>query len=280
MTKSIVLGADDYGQAEAVSRGIIDLILAGRLTATSSLVNGSDWPIHARWLAPCRAHADLGLHLNLTQGAPLSAAFRAAHGKTFPSLGRLLMLAVLGRLSVAVVAEELRAQLEAFKDTLGFFPAYLDGHQHVHHFPVVRDALRLVYEAAGLKPLGVRVRSVYRPIGWRDALSSPKASLIQWTGAAALRNEWLEPEAIPHNTSFEGIYSFTESPRCRRHFQAFLQNIQPGGVIMCHPGRESHDPTDPIAPTRYLEYTYLMSDAFLQDCERAGIQLTRFTALA
>lgn len=280
MTKCIVLGADDYGQAEAVSRGIIDLILAGRLTATSSLVNGSDWPTQARWLAPCRSHADLGLHLNLTQGSPLSPAFHAVYGKHFPSLGRLLMQASLGRLSVAVVAAELQAQLQAFKDVLGFFPAYLDGHQHVHHFPVVRDALRQVYEAAGLKALRVRVRSVYRPVGWRELFHSPKACLIQWTGAAQLRDEWLVPEGIPHNTSFEGIYSFGEAPRCRRHFQAFFQTIQSGGMIMCHPGRESQDKSDPIAPTRYLEYTYLMSDAFLQDCDRAGVKLTRLTASA
>src|SRR5690348_6359037 len=107
MTKRIVLGADDYGQAEAVSRGIIDLILAGRITATSSLTNGPDWPMHARWLLPCRGKAAFGLHLNLTQGAPLSPQFKAAYGDTFPSLGRLLLLAGTRVLKQSVVEAEL-----------------------------------------------------------------------------------------------------------------------------------------------------------------------------
>lgn len=272
MTKRIVLGADDYGQAEAVSRGIIDLILAGRITATSSLTNGPDWPTHARWLLPCRGKAAFGLHLNLTQGRPLSPQFKAAYGDTFPSLGRLLLLAGTRVLKQPVLEAELMAQLEAFKQAMGFYPAYLDGHQHVHHFPVVREALKSVYEAAGLFEMGVRIRSVHRPI----TLSNPKACLIEWTGAKRLLDDWLIPNHIPHNTSFEGIYSFANASQCRQHFQQFFANIQDGGMMMCHPGRASTDPSDPIAAARHYEYAYLMSDDFRFDCEVAGVTLVCF----
>lgn len=274
--KRIVLGADDYGQAEAVSRGIIDLILADRLTATSALVTFDHWPTHARWLLPCREKAALGLHLNLTEGKPLSAGFRKHYGETFPALGRLLLRASLGQLQQAVVVEELNAQLEAFKSAMGFYPAYLDGHQHVHHFPVVRAALRQVYEALQLKALGVRIRSVHRDLGWADFLRDPKASVIEWTGANTLLNQWLFPENIPHNTSFEGIYAFSDSQQCRTHFQRFLANIQDGGMIMCHPGRAGSDASDPIGASRYDEYQYLASDAFLKDCEASSVVLSHF----
>jgi predicted glycoside hydrolase/deacetylase ChbG (UPF0249 family) len=272
MTKRIVLGADDYGQAEAVSRGIIDLILAGRLTATSALTNGPDWPTHARWLLPCRGKAAFGLHLNLTQGTPLSPEFKAAYGDTFPGLGVLLLRAYAGQLKPAAVEAELAAQLEAFKQAMGFYPAYLDGHQHVHHFPVVRAALKRVYENAQLAGFRVRIRSVHRPV----RLSDPKACLIEWTGAKRLLDDWLIPDAIPHNSSFEGIYSFNAAPQCRQYFQQFFANIQDGGMIMCHPGRASTDPTDPIASARHHEYAYLMSDDFRFDCEVAGVILVGF----
>lgn len=276
MTKRIVLGADDYGQAEAVSRGIIDLILAGRLTATSSLTNGPDWPTHARWLLPCRGKAAFGLHLNLTEGSPLSAEFKQAYGDAFPSLGRLLWQANTRTLNAEAVQAEFMAQLMAFKQALGFYPAYLDGHQHVHHFPIVRDALSGVYEAAGLLGLGVRIRSVHRPFRLKQLFKEPKASLIEWTGAKRLRDDWLIPANIPHNTSFEGIYSFTDAAACRRHFQQFFAMIQDGGMIMCHPGRPSTAPGDPIASARHHEYAYLMSDDFRQDCEAAGVVLSCF----
>lgn len=274
--KRIVLGADDYGQAEAVSRGIIDLILADRLTATSALVNFEHWPAHARWLLPCREKALLGLHLNLTEGIPLSVSFKKQYGDRFPSLGALLLRASMRRLSQAAVADELAAQLAAFKSAMGFYPAYLDGHQHVHHFPIVRDALRQVYEAAGLKSLGVRVRSVHRHTHWTSLLQDPKASIIEWTGANALLNQWLIPERIPHNTSFEGIYAFSDSQQCRRYFQRFLANIQDGGMIMCHPGRSSQTGGDPIGLSRYDEYQYLASDEFLKDCQAASVVLSHF----
>lgn len=276
MMKRIVLGADDYGQAEAVSRGIIDLILAGRLTATSCLTNGPDWPTHARWLLPCRGKAEFGLHLNLTQGSPLSAEFKQAYGERFPGLGRLLWLASTHTLNPQAVQAEFMAQLMAFKQAMGFYPAYLDGHQHVHHFPVVRDALRAVYEAAGLLGVGVRIRSVHRPLTLKQFFKEPKACLIEWTGAKHLRDDWLQPANIPHNTSFEGIYAFSEAASCRRHFQTFFANIQAGGMIMCHPGRESTEAGDPIADARHHEYAYLMSEDFRQDCEAAGISLSCF----
>lgn len=273
MKKSIVLGADDYGQAEAVSHGIIDLIQAGRITATSALVNAPDWPLHARWLLPHRAKALFGLHLNLTQGAPLSPVFQAAYGGTFPSLRHLLLRAYSGRLSPSLVQVEFMAQLEAFKSAMGFYPAYLDGHQHVHHFPGVRAGLQAMYESAGLKALGVRIRSVSRPLSWGSFIHDPKAALIQWTGASALENNWLKPQGILHNTSFEGIYSFSQSAGCRAHFQRFFAAIQDGGMIMCHPGRAGADAADPIHASRHHEYAYLLSDDFLQDIQAAGIIL-------
>ena len=159
---------------------------------------------------------------------------------------------------------------------MGFYPAYLDGHQHVHHFPVIRTALQRVYEAAQLKALGVRVRSVHRENPWTGILRDPKASIIEFTGAKALLNQWLLPDTIPHNTSFEGIYAFSDSRQCRTHFQRFLANIQDGGMIMCHPGRAGSDINDPIGASRYDEYQYLSSDAFLQDCQAASVVLSHF----
>ncbi len=274
--KRIVLGADDYGQAEAVSRGIIDLILAGRLTATSALVNTPHWPTHARWLLPCRDKAAFGLHVNFTEGRPLSPAFQKHYGEVFPSLGVLLLKVNTGRLRLDLATEELFAQLETFKTAMGFYPAYIDGHQHVHHFPIIRTALQRVYEAAQLKTLGVRVRSVHREMGFADVFRDPKASLIEWTGAKALLNTWLLPDGIPHNTSFEGIYTFSDSRQCRTYFQRFLANVQDGGMIMCHPGRAGSDADDPIGASRNDEYQYLASDAFLQDCQAASVVLSHF----
>jgi predicted glycoside hydrolase/deacetylase ChbG (UPF0249 family) len=63
--KRIVLCADDYGQAPAISQGIIELLNQSRLSATSCMVNMPDWPVSAKELLPFINYVDLGLHFNL-----------------------------------------------------------------------------------------------------------------------------------------------------------------------------------------------------------------------
>jgi len=38
------------------------------------------------------------------------------------------------------VKRELRSQIEKFKSLTGRLPARVDGHQHVHVFPIIRQA--------------------------------------------------------------------------------------------------------------------------------------------
>ena len=90
MTKRIVLCADDYGQAPAISDGIIELLKDQRLSAVSCMTNTPDWPIYAKNLLPFRLERDIGLHFNLTEGKPLSEQFRAKYGDQLFTLSTLM----------------------------------------------------------------------------------------------------------------------------------------------------------------------------------------------
>ncbi len=68
---TITLCADDYGLSYGVSRGIIEALGAGRLSAVSALVTGPRWPALGHELMRRGFDADIGLHLNLTLGKPL-----------------------------------------------------------------------------------------------------------------------------------------------------------------------------------------------------------------
>ncbi len=57
------LCADDYALTPGVSRGILELLGAGRLTAVSVMTTQQEWRIAARELPPFTAFADIGLHL-------------------------------------------------------------------------------------------------------------------------------------------------------------------------------------------------------------------------
>jgi predicted glycoside hydrolase/deacetylase ChbG (UPF0249 family) len=136
--------ADDLGYSSSRDAGIFYLFSIGAITRASLLLNGAT----ARG-ALSRAHAvglPVGLHLNLTEGAPLSAPPTSLlpPGGTCMR-GKLGFRAALAARAVcfADVAREAAAQAAAFTalHPAGAAPAHLDGHQHVHVLPGVAAAV-------------------------------------------------------------------------------------------------------------------------------------------
>lgn len=150
--RPLLLCADDYGLAQGIDEAIAALVQAGRLAAFSCISNGPAWAGDAARVPALRRQAQAGLHLNLSEGVPLSPAL-AAHWPRLPALPRLIADAHLGRLPLAALAEELAAQWQAFVDAAGAAPDFLDGHQHVHHLPGIRG---LVLDWARPRRLAVR----------------------------------------------------------------------------------------------------------------------------
>ena len=269
MTKRIVLCADDYGQAEAVSRGILDLLAAGRLTAVSCMVNQPGWQEQAQWLQQYRDKADIGLHLNFTHGSPLSEDYRDHIGETFMSLPGLIWE------TMTDAKWFYREGLAAFTAAMGFAPNFIDGHQHVQHLPLISDELIHVYRNK-LQDEPVYVRSVSEEMGIFDYFFKDfKKVVIYFTGGAGFA-EHLDLNGIPHNTTFAGFYPFGNARCYRRYFRKFLRGSADRGLIMCHPGVAANDKSDPIRRSRAAEFDYLRSQEFTEDCERYDVTLTRF----
>lgn len=270
MTKSIVLCADDYGQAPEVNEGILQLLKKSRLSAVSCLVNSYLWPEAASALLNTTSSADIGLHFNLTEGQALSAEYQSAYGRQFSSLGTLMRRAAFRQLDKRVMQAELLAQLAAFEAAMGRLPAFIDGHQHVHQFPVIRDVVLSVHEA-NLRQAGSYLRLALPKLA---AFSQFKQLVIILMGAMAFKRE-LEQAGIPHNASFSGSYAFKNATHYQEYFQQFLDEIEDGGLIMCHPAC-AEVALDPIARARVQEYSYLASDRFVEDCQRRGVKIVQF----
>lgn len=275
--KRIVLCADDYGQEPAISAGIISLIKAERLTAVSCMVNTPFWNEHAAWLKPYLGQADIGLHLNLSEGRPLSSQFKSSYGETFSTLPELMRRSVFRQIDYKALVSEVRAQLDAFEQALGCTPDFIDGHQHVHHFPVVREALLAVYQerfaSVSQKPYVRSVDINLKSMGW---IKNIKKLIIYCMGVPALKRS-LKAHQIPFNRSFSGIYNFDESVDYAALFPAFLRQVSDNGLIMCHPGdSQSADSSDAIAGTRPIEQQYFLSEAFVQTLRDQQAVLSRF----
>lgn len=267
MAAELLLCADDYGLRAGVDAAIGDLVARGRLGAFSCLTNLPRWRAAAAALPALGREAMAGLHLNLTEGAPVSAELARAW-PALPRLSALLAAAHLRRLPRAAIAAEIDAQWRAFEQAAGAAPAFVDGHQHVHHLPGVRE---IVVERA--RRAGIPLRSTAQVKGPGEAF---KRFVIERSGGRALAR-LARARGVASNTVLLGAYGFEGDYRAR--MRGWLAHATAGGALLfCHPGRRDSDADalpDPIAAARGREYAYLASDAFTDDLAGAGIRLSR-----
>jgi hypothetical protein len=264
----IILNADDFALSDEVDAAVIDLACRGRLSAASVMANQPRWPAAAAALLPVADRIALGLHLTLTEGAALSPEARAdladASGH-LPPLGRVLMRALTARISPSTVAAEARAQLSAFADALGRLPDIIDGHQHVHVLPGVRDGLiAAIADFEWPTPPLIRTPSdrqgSHEPP--RDGLASlPKRRLIAALAGGFRRR--LAAAGLPTNDTFAGFSSFHPGPGVATELASALAPRGAGRhIVMCHPAVPApcgHACADPLAPRRADEYRALLA---------------------
>ena len=268
MTRTLALCADDFGLAPGISAAIARLAHARRLTAVSCITNSPHWPEAAALLRHLPDTVDVGLHLNFTEGRPLSARL-ARRWPRLPGLARLIAQAHLGLLPRAEVRNEVHAQLAAFNEALGRPPRFVDGHQHVHHLPGVRRILLDMVEHVQPLPALRSTAHVHGP-GF-----GVKRWLLESTGGRALERE-LAQRVIARNPALLGAYDFAD-PNYQGLMRQWLAALPAeGALLFCHPGEHrADDPPDAIAAARERELAYLGSVAFDEDLAAADVRLGR-----
>lgn len=274
--KPLVLCADDYGISPGVGRGIRALALAGRLSATSCMTVFPEWRDEASQLDGIFERIDVGLHLTLTDQAPLGAMPKLAPGGRLPPLGRLIRLAHLRRIDQEEVRGEIARQLDAFEAATGRAPDFIDGHQHAHVLPVIRDAVldlfgsRLDLRRTWLRSCAEPVRRVLR-----RATDAPRALVI--AGLARPLHRRAAVAGIATNHGFSGVTSFRPDREVGTDFARYLSAGGPRPLVMCHPG-EPDDvlaTRDPVLTARAAELDYLAGDGFARLLEERRTVLAR-----
>ncbi len=255
MAKGFILCADDFAMTDGVSRAILDLLGRGKLTATGAMTNRPHWRRLAPELATFDGKADLGLHLNLTCAAPLSAMPRLAPGGTLPGLKDVARAAVLSSAVRKEIAAEIARQLDAFEEALGRPPDFVDGHQHVHVLPGVRrallDSLARRYPAGSIyvrdpadSPAAIRARGV--AVGKALVI----AGLATGFCSAALKR------GLRVNRGFSGVAPFDPQRDFAVDLARFLVEPGPCHLVMCHPGFIDAElaTLDPVVAPRPVEH--------------------------
>ena len=254
------LCADDFAINEPVSRGVLNLVDAGRLTAVSAMATGPKWAEMARELAKRRGCIAVGLHLDLTHRA--FDGRRPAYG-----LRELISASLSAKVELTALRAEFERQFDLFETAFGFPPDHVDGHHHVHALPQIRIALFDVL-ARRFSPLPPD----YRPLA-RDPGDSPsrvlrrrgaraKALAVAALSAGFARRAGAAGFAT--NNGFAGFSSFSGEKGYAAEFAQCLASPGPRHLVMCHPGLDGGaDHADPIAARRREEYECLMASEIL-----------------
>ena len=268
--RHIFLCADDYGISPAVSSAIRDLIARRRINATSVMVTAPTFS-HAEAAALREAagnHAAIGLHVTLTAPFhPHRHGFAPLRHGAFLPLAAMAHRALSRTLKPALLDAEIAGQFAAFHGAFGRAPDYVDGHQHIHVFPQVSEALLRVARHAApqawLRQCGRATRKNPEPKGLiLDALSRRFRRLATVHGFRT-------------NPAFAGTYAFRARANYAKLFPGFLDGLPDRSVIMCHPGRIDAELVrlDPLTDLREREYAFFLDESFPQLLAERGFAL-------
>jgi chitin disaccharide deacetylase len=239
----LIVNADDYGYFRCVSRGILACARQGVVTATGVFANAPDLAEQAAWLRGCE-ELDTGVHLNLTDGAPLSGDMKRKLTRWSGRFPRKFSLAacVLSRfITPGDVRAEWKAQIERCL-ALNLRPSFLNSHEHIHMLPSLFPVARELAAQFGIAHLrfptarqsgsptpGARLRyAIMKGLEWtnRGERDAPAPLFLGLAASGRLAHEDLEREVLA---------------------------MQPGGFyeLMCHPG---HFDPDEVSDPRLLAY--------------------------
>jgi len=273
--RRIWLCADDYGISPSVNIAIRDLIVRGRINATSAMVVAPALTrAEAASLEALNAaapRAAIGLHLTLTAPfRPSSAGFAPLRDGAFLPLGATLGHALLRRFEHTALVDEIRSQLQAFIALFGRAPDFIDGHQHVHVFPQIGEALIAVADTVTPRPW---LRQCGRTVPWSARFSDGKGLLLDALSGRFRRRA--AASGIATNPGFAGTYDFHDTADIAALFPRFLAGLPDGGLVMCHPGFVDAElqALDPLTVLREKEHAFFAGDGFPRVLADHGVAL-------
>ncbi len=299
MTRRLVVTADDAGMDGARDAAILRAFDRGILRAASCVANG---PTLDAFLAEAasRPGLSLGLHLNLTEGAPLAdgRAFTLTEkrGRFLGDKRELWRRAVAGEVDALEVERETTAQWRRLR-AAGVEPDHVNGHHHVHVLPHVSEGVVRALVALG-RPAFVRVpREQAPPAGFPPVeepalplgtalLTGPRVSLLRaghgGLVALSVHAERLRAALGGSLRATDGFFGVAWSTAPSRELLLHGLASRPAGVVeaMVHPGRfASRTAGFSSDPRRDQELEVLVDPATRAAVEATGTILCGYAEL-
>lgn len=220
------IAVDDFGLNDRANGLIMNALTVGAADLASTMVN---MPGSQSALAHIRRtphERPFGLHLNLTEGRPLSdprAVASLVNGKgRFLGWPKLIRKSAVGQVRREDVLRETRAQIELFKESAAKIP-FFNSHHHIHLWPPLAKIILPLCREYAVE----RVRIPQKI--WLPPISCPygfKALAIQFFGKLIINYQF----STSHY--FIDLDWAGQSPKARRRW---LETLPDDVELACHP---------------------------------------------
>ena len=240
-TIDLIINADDYGYYPCVSKGILEAAKSGALTATGILANSPDIATQLQWLNGIE-HLDVGVHLNLTYGQPLTKvmAEKLEHWQgQFPNAYAMSGLLLTGKINLADVRTEWRAQIETCQAQKLRF---LNSHEHIHMLPLLFPLVLELAKDYGIEHVRLTQAEWLTPFGLSAFIRNSLMQTMHFINQGHLKVKG--PLFLGLSRSGKLDYDYLTT---------IFSKLKPGQSyeLMCHPGH--FNPTE-ISDARLLAY--------------------------
>ncbi|XP_070571847.1 carbohydrate deacetylase-like [Ptychodera flava] len=248
--RRLVINGDDFGYCPERNRGIVECFQKKAITSASLMINAvymNDAVVLAK-----KHSLPLGLHLNLTEGLPVSqelinkesSSLLTSDGYFHGKYGFRESLKK-GLIDVEEVRMEIRAQILRFRDVVGEMPLYVDGHQHCHVLSGIRNVFAEVLQECGIGMTRLPIEFGLEKCVWLD-----KAAMAFFKGIeedAKIAKEVLLAHGVRHPHGYMGLSTMGSNMSVEHIQSALLTSIKtaeatsaPGSTLtfelMTHPG--------------------------------------------
>ena len=273
----LIINADDFGITQSANESIIELAQLGALSSTTVMTNMPHAVDVIKLLDI--ANVGIGLHINLTQGKPVSDPHQ------IPSLldvnGFFLekpgfeKAIKSGRIKKEDIKTEIKAQYNWLYNRIGERLDHFDSHQGTNKFSIVSDTLIDIAKELSLK-VGLRVYNKYYFVGNGSSFKivhpgigtvakfGPKRILVEKVlelRTKKLSKHFFHPDGLLLSSTHRAIDSFDKL------IQSANQSVWPDKTleIAFHPAKDTIGlPPTKLMDERVREHELLSSKQFVE----------------
>lgn len=277
MKTYLIVNADDLGLNLEVNEGIIKGFKNGIVTSASLLVNREGFSDALKKIKE-NPGLDIGLHLNIFRGGPVSS-LKFMVKKDGNMIGNILLFIFKiirnKKLAGREIYQEFEAQIKKALEN-GVVISHLDTEKHIHMFPFVFGIVVDLAKKYNIKAVRFPFESQ-----WAFSFPYPRQAPKLFFGKFFCRisKRMLKASGLKAPDYFYGVSlsgRYTE-----KNFKRFLGILKPGvSELSCHPGLAGRRAYYYIDRFRQDELNVLTAESVKKFLAEKGISLANFSILS